>query len=272
MLKSLRQHWPEYLMEGAELGIFMILASTFATLLFADTSPVPQRLPNPWLRGLLMGLTMGSCAIAIIYSPFGKRSGAHFNPAVTLTFFRLGKLAPWDAAFYILAQFIGGAVGIAIAAALLGEAFTNLPVNYIVTVPGVWGWMAALLAEALMAFGLMSMVLVVSNHPKLHPLTGIFAGILVATFITLAAPISGMSINPARTFASGFVAQVWTGFWIYYFVPPAAMLTAAELYQRLTKAAPRDICGKLCPNTDTPCPCIDCPCGAPPTDTAQSPS
>ncbi|MEL6385000.1 MAG: aquaporin, partial [Cyanobacteria bacterium J06626_18] len=170
-------------------------------------------------------------------------------------------LAAWDTIFYVLAQFIGGLVGVILVAIVLGDPFIQTPVNYVVTVPGVWGWVAALIAETTMAFGLMSMVLVVSNHPKLHEFTGVFAGILVTIFIIIAAPISGMSINPARTFASGLPADVWTAFGIYYFAPPLAMLAAAELYQRITQRPPRDICGKLCPNTETPCPCIDCPCG-----------
>lgn len=260
MLRSLQAHWPEYLMEGAELGMFMILAGLFATLLYADASPVPSLLPSSFLRGILMGLAMGGSAICIIYSPWGKRSGAHFNPAVTLTFYRLGKLQAWDAFFYVLFQFLGGLLGVMLAAMLLGDIFTEIPVNYVVTIPGNWGWGAALLAETVMAFGLMSMVLVVSNHPKLNQLTGVFAGIMVTLFITIAAPISGMSINPARTFASGLPAGIWTAFWIYYFAPPLAMLAAAELYERLTQCSPRTICGKLCPNTETPCPCIDCPC------------
>lgn len=265
MWRSLRAHWPEYVMEGAELAIFMILAGGFATLYFAEASPIAKGLPNALCQRLVMGLTMGCCAIAIIYSPWGKRSGAHFNPAVTLAFYRLGKLTPWDGAFYILAQFLGGTVGIAIATLLFGDPFTHLPVHYIITVPGVAGWPAAVLAEAIMAFGLMGMVLLVSNHPKLHPFTGWFAGGMVALFVLFAAPISGTSLNPARTFASGLAAQVWTAFWIYALVPPLAMLAAAELYQRGFRAAPRAICGKLCPNSDTPCPFIDCPCGAPPS-------
>ncbi|MEA5462962.1 MIP/aquaporin family protein [Leptothoe sp. PORK10 BA2] len=259
MLRSLRSNWPEYLMEGAELGLFMILAGFFATLFYSPESPAMAFLPAK-VRGVLMGLAMGGSAIAIIYSPWGKRSGAHFNPAVTLAFYRLGKLAPWDAFFYVVAQFIGGLIGVFLVAVALGEAFTNIPVNYIVTVPGIWHWPGALVTEALLAFSLMLMVLVVSNHPKLHQLTGVFAGILVALFVTVAAPISGMSINPARTFASALPAQVWTGFWIYYFVPPLAMLLAAELYLQVSRSQPREICGKLCPNTATRCICTDCPC------------
>lgn len=260
MWRSLQEHWPEYLMEGAELGIFMLLISSVATLIYAPASPIPSVVPNLFVRGAIMGMIAGLCAIAIIYSPWGKRTGAHFNPAVTLAFFRLGKLAPWDALFYVLAQFIGGAIGIWVAVQILGEAFTNLPVNYIVTVPGSWGWSGALFVEFLLAFGLMSMVLTVSNIPTIHHLTGLFAGILVALFVTFAAPISGMSINPARTFASALPANVWTAFWIYYLAPPLAMLTAAEMYLRITGRRSRDICGKLCPNTETRCICTTCPC------------
>ena len=59
-----------------------------------------------------MGAIMGLTAIGLIYSPWGQQSGAHLNPAVTLTFWRLGKVATWDALFYVLAQFAGGALGV----------------------------------------------------------------------------------------------------------------------------------------------------------------
>src|SRR6516164_6553219 len=115
MIEALKQHWPEYLMETTELGLFMISACAFTVLLFHPNSPVTSLIPDGVLRRLLMGIAMGSTAIAIIFSPIGKRSGAHFNPSVTLTYFRLGKVAPWDTTFYIVAQFIGGVGGVAIA-------------------------------------------------------------------------------------------------------------------------------------------------------------
>lgn len=247
-------------MEGAELGIFMAVAGAFATLLYAPASPVTSSIASASLRGMLMGSAMGLTAIAIIYSPWGKRSGAHFNPAVTLAFFRLGKLDVWDACFYVLAQFVGGVLGILLAAIAIGEPFTTSPVNYIVTVPGAGGWLAALSAEVVLAFVLMLMVLVVSNHGKLHHYTGVYAGVLVAVFVAIAAPISGMSINPARTFASALPANVWTAVWIYFFAPPLAMLLAAELYVRRTRCSAKTLCGKLCPNTEMRCICTDCPC------------
>src|ERR1043166_4702468 len=115
MVEALRQHWPEYLMEAAELGLFMISACAFTVLLFHPLSPVARIVPDGLLRRLLMGLAMGSTAVAIIFSPLGKRSGAHFNPAVTLTFFRLGKIAAWDTAFYTVFQFAGGVAGVLLA-------------------------------------------------------------------------------------------------------------------------------------------------------------
>lgn len=260
MIQTFKDHWPNYLIEGWGLGTFMVSAGVTASLLYAPTSPVFQWLPNPFLRDVIMGVTMGLTAIAIIYSPWGKRSGAHINPAVTLTFFRLHKIAPWDALFYILFQFLGGWIGVLLVVAIVGNPFTDLPVNHVVTIPGIWGWPAALLAEFTLSFGLMMMVLVTSNRLTLSKWTGIFSGMLVAFYIIVEAPISGMGINPARTFASALPAQEWTGFWIYYLAPPLAMLCAAEIYQRVTGLQSRSICCKLCPNGETSCISANC-CG-----------
>ena len=92
MHMALKKHWPEYLMEATELGLFMFSACAFTILLFHPSSPIAQAIHDGVLRRLLMGTAMGSTAIAIIFSPLGQRSGAHFNPAVTWTFFRLGKI------------------------------------------------------------------------------------------------------------------------------------------------------------------------------------
>lgn len=251
MIKSVQDHWPNYLIEAWGLGTFMVSAGVLATLLYAENSPLS--FPHPLLRDLVMGLGMGSTAIAIIYSPWGKRSGAHINPAVTLTFFRLKKIAAWDAFFYILAQFMGALIGVLLVAVALGSPFQQPPVNYVVTVPGPLGWFTALVVEFTIAFVLMTMVLWVSNTPRMGHLTGLFSGMLVTLYVIFSAPISGFGMNPARTFGSALPAQTWTAFWIYYFAPPIAMLVAAELYQRISKMRSQSICSKLCPNGETPC-------------------
>jgi aquaporin Z len=244
MLDALKLHWPEYLMEAACLGLFMISAFTFGTILEYPGSPVHQAIPNPLLRRLLMGFAMGTTAISIIYSPWGKQSGAHINPSTTLTFFRLGKIATWDAVFYVIAQFAGGVAGALLASAVLAAWVSHPSVNYVVTMPGDAGIVVAFLAEVTITFILMTVILRVSNNPRVHKLTGLCAGALVATYITFEAPISGMSMNPARTFASAVPAHVWTALWIYFTAPLIGMFSAAELCMR-SQGARSILCAKL---------------------------
>jgi aquaporin Z len=251
-LEALRRHWPEYLMEAAGLGVFMISAGLFGTLLFDPGSPVARALSDPLLQRALMGLIMGLTAIGIIYSPWGQQSGAHINPAVTLTFWRLGKVKTWDAIFYVIAQFVGGALGVLLVLALLGAAFAAPPVQYVVTVPGPDGTLVALIAEAAISFGLMLTILFATNTPRLMRLTGVLAGCLVALYITLEAPLSGMSMNPARTVASGLPGNLWQGWWLYFVGPIAGMLLAVEAY-RLLRRTPQVLCAKLHHHNDRRC-------------------
>lgn len=252
MISALRRHWPEYLMEAAGLGAFMVSACLFATLLEYPGSPVREALPDATLRRVLMGLTMGVTAIVIIYSPWGQQSGAHINPAVTLTFLRLGKIPLPDAVFYVTAQFIGGLAGVLLVAALLGPTLADPRVRYVVTVPGWAGQLAAFVAELVISFFLMLTILTAISRPRLTRLTGVFAGVLVATYIAVEAPLSGMSINPARTVASALPAGVWTGAWIYFIAPPVGMLLAAEVFRALTRGRAQH-CAKLHHENDKRC-------------------
>jgi aquaporin Z len=252
MRDAVRAHWPEYLMEGAGLGLFMISACAFGTLLGHPASPVVRHIPDALERRLLMGVAMGLTAIALIYSPWGRRSGAHLNPATTFTFWRLGKVASVDAGAYAMAQVVGGVIGVLIAAAVLGSRLADESVSYVVTIPGSRGHAPAFVAEVLMTFGLMSAVLRISNEPRWARWTGVVAGTLVAVYITVEAPLSGMSMNPARSLASATVAQVWDGLWIYFTAPPLGMLLAAEAYVRRRGRA-RVFCAKLDHDPRTRC-------------------
>ena len=112
MYRKLRHHWPEYFIEAAGLATFMISACVFTVLLMYPASPVAHWIVDPIWKRAVIGIAMGSTAIALIYSPWGKRSGAHFNPSVTIAFFRLGKIAPGDAFLYIVSQFTGAITGV----------------------------------------------------------------------------------------------------------------------------------------------------------------
>ena len=250
---SVRHHWFLYLYEGAELALFMISACFFDVLLYGTSSPVPHWLPNPLLRGLAMGASMGATAVLIIHSPMGKSSGAHFNPAITLTYFRLGKIAVWDAVFYIAAQFAGGVIGVGVAALLLGQELASPPVRYAITVPGRFGTAAAFAAEFFMSALLMAMVLWTSNRPKYAVFTSYSVGILITLYVLCFAPVSGFSINPARTVGSACFAHIWSALWLYFVAPIGGMFTAAQWY--LARYGSHSVlCAKLHPAASYLCP------------------
>src|ERR1051325_1659230 len=218
-IEALGAHWPEYLMEAAELGTFMVSACFFGVLFGHPASAAYRALPNPLVRQILGGMAMGLTAVGIISSPWGKRSGAHMNPAFSLMFLSLGKIAPWDAVFYVVAQFVGGLAGVALSSLLIGPPVADPSVNYVVTVPGPQGAGVAFGAEFAISFLLIAIVLNVSNSRRMTRYKPWVAGFLIASYISIESPFSGMSMNPARTFASALPAGVWSGIWVYFLAP-----------------------------------------------------
>jgi aquaporin Z len=253
MRDALKARWPEFLIEGALLGLFMVSASVFCVLLEHPSSALRTALPDANARRALMGLAMGATAVALIYSPWGKRSGAHMNPAVTLTFWRLGKVKTPDAVLYVAAQLVGGLIGMGIAVVLLNERVAHPAVHWVVTAPGESGVLPALFAEIFISFLLMSTVLASSSHARLAPFTGVFCGVLVFLFITFEAPVSGMSMNPARSLASAVPARDFMALWVYLLAPPLGMLLAVEV-RRAGGAAAASLCARLSPHGRARCP------------------
>jgi aquaporin Z len=256
-----RRHWPEYLIEAAALGTFMLSACAFTVLLEHPASPAVAALPDPTLRRALIGAAMGLTAICIVYSPWGRRSGAQMNPSLTLAFYRLGRIHPSDALMYVTAQFVGGVTGVLLASGLLGMLLSDTAINYAVTRPGPRGTGVAFVAELVISFGLMILVLETAASARWSRYTGIFAGMLVASYISLEAPLSGMSMNPARSLGSAFSARSYTALWIYFLAPPAGMLLATGLY-RLLHGHQRTPCAKL--RHDERYRCIFCEYAGPP--------
>jgi hypothetical protein len=121
---------------------------------------------------------MGSTVIGIVMTPWGKRSGGHFNPAITFTFYRLGKVESWDTLFYTAAQFSGATCGVAAATNLLRGTPGNSAVRYAVTVPGVYGDAGAFIGELTISFVLMITILFLTNNKKLARYTPYFVGAL----------------------------------------------------------------------------------------------
>jgi aquaporin Z len=231
-MEALRRHWFLYVYEGTELAWFMMAACVCTVVLFGAASPVVQTVHSTALRRAVMGVAMGATAVMIIHSPMGKRSGAHFNPAITLTYLWLGKLGVWDAVGYVCGQFVGGLAGVGIAALMMARLLAQPTVEYAVTVtvPGVGGTAGAFGAELFMAALLMGTVLWMTNRRRLARYTSYVVGVLIANYVFFFAPVSGFSINPARTVGSAVFAGVWTAEWVYFVAPLLGMFGAAALY------------------------------------------
>jgi aquaporin Z len=143
-------------------------------------------------------------------------------------------------------------MGVVLSSLVFGALVAHPSVHYAVTIPGLSGVGVAFLAEATISFLQMSLVLRVSNTKRLARFTGVFAGLMVATYISLEAPYSGMSMNPARTFASALPANLWTALWLYFTAPPLGMLLAAEIYVR-RHGIRQVFCAKLHHHNHTRC-------------------
>jgi aquaporin Z len=196
---------------------------------------------------------MGVTAIGLVYSPWGLRSGAHLNPAFTVTQWRLGRVRSSDALAYVAMQFLGGLAGAFVAAALFGDAFLAPPVGAVATTPGALGTAVAFACELAISFGLVSMVLALGASKRWGGRTGVFVGALVCLYIVFEAPYSGMSMNPARTVASAIPAGSARALWIYFVAPLAGMLLAAEAHVRLGRSKKAG-CAKVVHSL----PCIFC--------------
>jgi aquaporin Z len=256
LLKAIQTHWREYLMEVAELATLMLAVCAAGSLLYSYHSPLEKLKLSAIARSALMGLAIAGATFMIIRSPFGRRSGAHFNPALTLAYFSIRRIHRWDALSYVTAQFIGSVGGVFLARQIFGTNLSDFPVQYVVTLPGRYGTSVAFLAELLMSFVLMGVVLIASNHRRLAEFSPLFVAMTTVTYYTLFASVSSYSVNPARSFSSALFARIWQGLWIYFVAPSLGMVIAAVAYRKIV-GSERIYCAKVFHDLQSICP-FDC--------------
>lgn len=235
MMNALTRHWRDYLLEAGGLMVFMIGAGAFGTLFLYPGSPVAQAIPSDLLKRIGLGLCMGVVTFGIV-SGIGAKTGAHINPAVTWAFYRAGKIGRADAVWYTIAQFIGACLAPVLLLAVIGAPFASDEVAYATSLPGPGGALLAFAAEFVISLILMLVLLVAVNSKRLEPRTPAIIGALIAIYIAFESPLSGMSLNPARSFGSALTANRWDGMWVYFTAPVLAMLLAVAIYDRMRTA------------------------------------
>lgn len=235
LLSALRRHWPHYLVEAGGLAAFVSLSSATSVVFHHPSSAVARALgPSEMVQRTGLALVVGGLIMAMAYSPWGKRSGSHFNPAITLAFWKLGHIRTADAVWYVLAQFAGGLAAAFAVFKLLDPWFGYPAVHYNTTRPPnvAFGWAWALLAEMVISAVFLLVLLYALHSARLKAWVGALAGALLALFIVFESPISGMSLNPARSLATATAAGLSPALWVYLVGPLAAMWAAAVWFGR----------------------------------------
>jgi aquaporin Z len=222
----------KYIDEALGLGLFMISACFVDALIEYPGLPFKHIIAFPLVRRFIVGLAMGLTALFIFTSKFGKQSGAYINPAVTIIRYRLGDIKSFDALFYIVFQLIGGSLGVYVVTLFFPVWMKDPSINYVITIPGKAGILIAFILEFLISFLLICVVLFMSIKKQWDNYTPYAVSFLITLFITFEAPYSGMSMNPARTFASAIIAGQWKSFWLYCTAPLLGMLAGEYLYRK----------------------------------------
>jgi aquaporin Z len=250
----MRRNLAAYVCEFAGTALMLFIGVSAVAFMWAPGSPVPA-MSNAMLRRLVTGILFAAGATAVVYSPLGQISGGHINPAVTVAFWRMGKVPTRDAVMYVVAQFLGGFVGAWAAGLAWGTLTTG--VQYAVTVPGEgYGAFGALVAEAIITFLLVFTIFVCVNKPKIAPSTGLICGALVALLVMIEAPVTGTSLNPARTLGPAVLAPDYTALWIYFVGPIAGALVAVAAYRG--QWGGQAVCAKLYHTETYACPFDGC--------------
>ena len=244
---SLRRHWPEYAIEAGFLALFVLAAGVVSAWLQVPDGAASDLV----VRRLAAGVAIGLVVVAMIYSPWGRRSGTHLNPAITLAYLRLGKIGRWDACFYLLAQIGGGLAAVVLlrSGALLPA---SVPPSLLAESLGPSDEGVAFATELVLSGTAMLMVLYTSNHASWFRWTGALYGLLIMLLVACAAPLSGFGMNIARLLAVDVSGDTSAMQWLNLLPPLLGMQLAVEAY-RLFTGRTRVLCAKLAHNTHGRC-------------------
>lgn len=215
------QCWREATVEG--IGTFI--------LVFAGTGAVMvDQISGGALTHLGISFVFGAVVAAIIYTT-GHISQAHINPAVTLAFWASGFFPKSKVLPYIVAQCLG-----AIAASLLLLLTLGSVANLGATLPLNDNWLQSLILEIILTLILMFVILG-SGLDRRAPIgfAGIAIGLTVALEAAVMGPITGASMNPARSLGPAFVAGIWQHQWLYWVAPIIGAQLAVIIYRQLSR-------------------------------------
>ncbi len=237
-------HWPEY---GAELlgTAFLVFVGLSAVVSnFGKGLPMEQLIPDRSMRSLLTGLMFAGSGSIVAISPLGKLSGAHVNPAVSLAFWVQGKMHHHDIVGYIISQFVGAIIGAALLVFVWGKYATTVD-NGMTLAGSNYALWYVFLAEVTMTFLMVLSIFIFVSSEQLMRWTPLMTWLLIATMVWLESPISGTSLNPARSLGPALVTWLWQDQWLYCIAPPLGALLGVGAFRLLTFGEREILTGKL---------------------------
>jgi aquaporin Z len=235
-------HWTEYFCEllGTAILLFAGLTGIYLVSLVNIVDVV---------KYLAIGLFFAMGLVIVVYSPLGKRSGAHVNPAVTIAFWLNGLMSGIDTLCYIVAQFAGAVLGAWFAFTLFD--WNNLAAA--LALPGVGSsGVLVFFIEFIIVFAMIIAIFTFISSGKTGRFTGIAVGIYIVLVTVLFAAISGAGLNPARNLGPAVLLLNFDYIWIYFAASVLAAFAAYGLFRGATQGT-QPVCCKLCYKTEGQC-------------------
>lgn len=207
-------HWQVWACECAGTALLLLGGLSAVCLNFGAHSPVAGAIPSPSIRLLLTGLLFAGTGSLVAITPFGRLSGAHLNPVVTLSFWSQHKVHPHDLGGYIGAQLLGGLLGASLVLVLWGDIARSVKVGATAPGPGV-SLPAATALEAGMTAVLVLTILLMTSSERTARWTPLVLWPVIALLVWQGAPYTGTSLNPARSLGPALLAPLLGPLWVY---------------------------------------------------------
>jgi aquaporin Z len=237
-------HIPEYVAEFLGTACMVFFGLSAVVFDFGEGLPMAQWLPDHSLRLLITGLCFAGTGSLVAISPLGRLSGAHINPSVSLAFWLDGKMNFSDFVGYVIAQILGGITGAAMLAGVWKKHAAS--VHNGMTLPGVgWPLWQVFVFEVVMTGLLVLLIFVFVSNQRLMRWTPLMCWIVVAMMVWLEAPVSGTSLNPARSFGPALVSWNWSDQWIYAVAPPLGGVVGLIVFRLGSREGREVLTGKL---------------------------
>ncbi len=204
---------------------------TFFLVLMGPGAVMVNAVSNGAVTHLGVALAFGFVVLVMVYA-LGNISGAHLNPAVTLALCSVNRFSFRDVVPYIMAQCFGAVSGAFVLRIILGKVgdmgatFPTIPT------------MSAFGMEVLLSFLLMFVIMtVVADDRTPKAFAPISIGLAVSLCALMGGPLTGASMNPARSLGPALIGGIWDRHWIYWLAPVVGMLLAAHIYEWLQLVA-----------------------------------